>query len=147
MKCGVDTVFAIRPKLLTPDLSSDEITKWELLLDVRREVTKAIEPLRRERVIGHSLDTKITLFADETITKALESVDMREFFIVSGAEVKPLTEADSNAVKPEELEGLAVGVVKSEGEKCSRCWRYDTLGSNAEHPELCPRCTAVLAGE
>ncbi|MBI9111433.1 isoleucine--tRNA ligase [Maridesulfovibrio ferrireducens] len=147
MKCGVDTVFAIRPKLLTPDLSSDEISKWELLLDVRREVTKAIEPLRRERVIGHSLDTKITLFADETITKALESVDMREFFIVSGAEVKPLAAADSDAVKPEELEGLAVGVVKSEGEKCSRCWRYDTLGSNAEHPELCPRCTAVLAGE
>ncbi len=147
MKCGVNTVFAIRPKLLVPAIDSDERTKWELLMDVRREVTKAIEPLRRDRVIGHSLDTKITLFADETITKALENLEMREFFIVSGAEVKPLADAGSDAVKPEELEGLAVTVVKAEGEKCSRCWRYDTLGSNAEHPELCPRCTEVLAGE
>ncbi|WP_031484086.1 isoleucine--tRNA ligase [Maridesulfovibrio frigidus] len=147
MKCGVDTVFAMRPQFLKADISDDERAKWELLMDVRSEVTKAIEPLRRERVIGHSLDTQITIFADETITKALDGVKMREFFIVSGVEVKPFAEAGEDAVKPEELEGLAVGVVKSEGEKCSRCWRYDSLGANADHPELCPRCTAVIVGE
>ncbi|CCO24519.1 isoleucine--tRNA ligase [Maridesulfovibrio hydrothermalis] len=147
MKGDAETVFAFRPQLLEPVISDDERSSWELLMDVRNEVTKAIEPLRREKVIGHSLDTKITLFADETIIKALENVELREYFIVSGAEIKPLSEASDDAVKPEELEGLLIKVEKSEGEKCSRCWRYDTLGTNADHPELCPRCAAVLTGE
>ncbi|WP_027722647.1 isoleucine--tRNA ligase [Maridesulfovibrio zosterae] len=145
MKGGVDTVFAIRPHLLDPAISNEERKTWELLVDVRNEVTKAIEPLRREKVIGHSLDTKITLFANDEILKALEPVEMREYFIVSGVEVKPLAEAGDDAVKPEELEGLCIKVEKSEGEKCSRCWRYDTLGTNTDHPELCPRCAAVLS--
>ncbi len=147
MKGDAETVFAIRPQLLEPAISDEERKTWELLMDVRTEVTKAIEPLRREKVIGHSLDTKITLFANEEITKALEPVEMREYFIVSGVEIKPLAEAGDDAVKPEELEGLCIKVEKSEGEKCSRCWRYDNLGSNADHPELCPRCAAVLAAE
>jgi isoleucyl-tRNA synthetase len=29
--------------------------------------------------------------------------------------------------------------------KCIRCWKYwDQVGSNAEHPELCERCTKVV---
>lgn len=144
MKGDEKTVFALRPELIEASISDAERTRWELLMEVRSEVTKAIEPLRRERTIGHSLDTKITVYGSPEIVKALESVDMREFFIVSGAEVLPLEDAPEDAHKPEELEGLAVSVEKASGEKCSRCWRYDTLGENPEHPELCPRCTAVM---
>ncbi|WP_320169677.1 isoleucine--tRNA ligase [Maridesulfovibrio sp.] len=147
MKEDTETVFALRPKLLTTGLDAAARKRWELLLDVRTEVTKAIEPMRREKIIGHSLDTKITLFADEEIAAALEGVEKREFFIVSGVEVKPLSEAGEDAVVCEELEGLKIKVEKAQGEKCSRCWRYDTLGTNPEHPELCPRCAGVLAGE
>ncbi|WP_321403553.1 isoleucine--tRNA ligase [Maridesulfovibrio sp.] len=146
MKGDAETVFAIRPELLKPSIDDAERKRWELLMEVRTEVTKAIEPLRREKVIGHSLDTKITLFADEDIAKALDGIERREFFIVSGVEIAPLAEAPEDAVKPEELDGLAIKVEKAQGEKCSRCWRYDTLGTNAEHPELCPRCAAVLVG-
>ena len=40
---------------------------------------------------------------------------------------------------------LAIGVEKAHGEKCERCWIYSTeLGTDAEHPTLCPRCTAVI---
>jgi isoleucyl-tRNA synthetase len=147
MKGDVETVFALRPELMDAAISSEERDRWELLMEVRSEVTKAIEPLRRERTIGHSLDTKINIFANDTILKALQDVDLREFFIVSGAETFPFAEAPSEAHTAEELEELAISVEKASGEKCSRCWRYDTLGENSDHPELCPRCAKVMSGE
>ncbi len=145
MKQDAETVFAIRPELLESAISDEERMRWELLMEVRSEVTKAIEPLRRERTVGHSLDTNVIIYGDEKITKALENVDLREFFIVSGAEVKAISEAPADSVKAEELEGLAVSVEKASGEKCSRCWRYDSLGGDSTHPELCPRCAAVMS--
>jgi isoleucyl-tRNA synthetase len=38
-----------------------------------------------------------------------------------------------------------VGVQKAAGSKCSRWWNYSTaVGSCAEHPELCERCSPVI---
>ena len=49
------------------------------------------------------------------------------------------------AVQDAEVPGLAIGVDKAEGEKCERCWIYNTeLGTDPEHPTLCPRCAAAL---
>jgi len=36
-------------------------------------------------------------------------------------------------------------VEKAPGEKCERCWCYsEELGSNAEHPTICPKCIAAV---
>ena len=41
---------------------------------------------------------------------------------------------------------LAVSVSEAEGEKCERCWKHSGgVGSNSEHPTLCPRCAAVVS--
>ena len=38
----------------------------------------------------------------------------------------------------------AVAVRPANGAKCLRCWKVlPTVGSDAQHPELCPRCAAV----
>ncbi|MBM5809750.1 MAG: isoleucine--tRNA ligase, partial [Cyanobacteria bacterium M_surface_9_m1_291] len=43
--------------------------------------------------------------------------------------------------------GVAVRVAKAAGHKCERCWHYETdIGEHPEHPSLCGRCVAVLAG-
>jgi isoleucyl-tRNA synthetase len=57
----------------------------------------------------------------------------------------------------EELQGLkyttqtedwTIAVVNAEGQKCDRCWNYSThVGESAEHPLICDRCVAALAGE
>ena len=39
---------------------------------------------------------------------------------------------------------LKIKITHADGEKCERCWKYDKLGTDSEHPTLCPRCTAVL---
>ena len=42
--------------------------------------------------------------------------------------------------------GVTVEVKAAETAKCSRCWTHDGhVGTNAEHPELCPRCAEVVS--
>jgi isoleucyl-tRNA synthetase len=36
-------------------------------------------------------------------------------------------------------------VRKAGGDKCERCWMCsEELGTDADHPTLCPRCAAVM---
>ena len=111
-------------------------------------MTRAIEPLRRDSVVGHSLDTSVTLYVADELRERLEGLhtDLRAFFIVSQLHLAPLAEAPADAVQDAEVAGLAVGVAKAAGEKCERCWIYSTeLGSDPAHPTLCPRCAKVMA--
>ena len=42
-------------------------------------------------------------------------------------------------------EGIAVSVVRAEGQKCERCWHWETsVGGAAEHPTLCGRCVEAV---
>jgi isoleucyl-tRNA synthetase len=141
------TVFALR---FTPDatgLTGDERAKWEKLALVRGEVNKAIEPKRKDGVIGKSLDAKVTLYATEEIRTLVEAqeVDPREFFIVSKLELADLADAPADAFQGEDMTDLKVGVAAAAGDKCERCWRIsEDLGTDPDYPDACPRCTAVL---
>ena len=151
MRPDVDTVFALRFTGMAEgkaarDAYAETRKVFELLLGVRGEVTKAIEPLRKDGRIGHSLETAVTIFADETVREALNTpgLDLREFFIVSSVTVAEAEKAPAAAYRAAEFDNLAVTVDSASGEKCQRCWRYDELGTVAAHPDLCPRCSRVL---
>ncbi len=142
------TVFALPPLEAAPYLL-DEGTRddWNVLLAVRGAVTRAIEPMRREGIIGHSLDTRVTLFVADELRQRLEGLhtDLRAVCIVSQLHMEALDRAPQAAYQDEEVAGLAIGVEKARGEKCERCWIYSTeLGTDPAHPALCPRCTAVI---
>ncbi len=144
------TVFAL-PALEAAPYLLDEGTRddWTVLLAVRGAVTKAIEPMRREGIIGHSLDTRITLFVADELRQRLEGLhtDLRAVCIVSQLQMEALDRAPQAAYQDEEIAGLAIGVEKARGEKCERCWIYSTeLGTDPAHPALCPRCTTVIKG-
>jgi len=63
---------------------------------------------------------------------------LRETFIVSRVTLS--TGTDVKEVKVE--------VKKAEGEKCGRCWVYDTsVGRNAGHPTICRRCVKTIEGD
>ncbi|MCI7405342.1 isoleucine--tRNA ligase [Desulfovibrio piger] len=149
LRDDVPTVFALPPVDSKPYLLEDGVRDdWNVLLAVRGAVTRAIEPLRRDSVVGHSLDTSVTLYVADELRERLEGLhtDLRAFFIVSQLHLAPLAEAPADAVQDAEVAGLAVGVAKAAGEKCERCWIYSTeLGSDPTHPTLCPRCAKVMA--
>jgi len=118
--------------------------KWEGLIDVRDEVLKALETARKDKRIGNSLSAHVVLYPDAKTAELLKQFEqLDKLFIVSkvtvleaGAEVP----ADAQALK-----GLAAKIETADGEKCERCWIVTPeVGTNADHPTLCNRCTHVV---
>ncbi|HEY0413531.1 MAG TPA: isoleucine--tRNA ligase [Allosphingosinicella sp.] len=104
-------------------------TKWQLIRAARERVTETIEPLRREKAIGSSLEAKILYPAVEADFTDEDMDDLAEIFIVS--QVVP-GETDS------------VEVARTERLKCGRCWRH--LPEVEEEGALCARCEGVVNG-
>ena len=122
--------------------------KWDALLVLRSEVTKALEITRRNKEIGNSLDADLTLYADEPSYNLLASVksDLPNYFIVSAVEMKYGTDqAPPNAFKAENLP-LSIVVKPAAKQKCERCWIHEELTHGSpEEPGLCARCAQVMS--
>jgi isoleucyl-tRNA synthetase len=120
--------------------------KWATLIDVRAEVTKALEQARADKVIGHSLDAAVTIGLSDDLFGVMADFqeDLRAILIVSRAGLVRGEIPDAYA--GQETQGVWVKVRPAGGEKCQRCWVYDdTVGANAAHPTLCSRCSSALA--
>lgn len=119
--------------------------KWENIIEVRDEVLKALEEARNAKVIGKSLEAKITLFVEQDVANLLTdaAIDFAQLSIVSGFEVGGTKEqAPAEALV---LEKSAIVVEKATGEKCERCWSIsETVGTNEAHATLCTRCADVV---
>ena len=117
--------------------------KWARLRDLRRVVTGALEIERAEKRIGSSLQAAVTVYAEPAAIAALRGLDLAEICFTSAGTLT--TEpAPATAFRLPEVAGVAVTVGLAPGEKCQRCWRIlPEVG--AAHPELCRRCTVVVA--
>ena len=120
--------------------------KWDHLFEMRDDVMKALELARTEKMVGKSLDAKITLYtADAAMLKLLSEFgdELRTVFIVSGVEVK--NEAEPAAAHTEGSSGVGVLVSPADGCKCDRCWSYSENGIATEDGGfLCDRCRKIL---
>jgi isoleucyl-tRNA synthetase len=120
--------------------------RWKAMIDAKAEIAKAIEQARKEKVIGHSLDARITIAAPEKMRALIAShlEDLRALLIVSQLQLADEREI-TKPYKSEEIKGLFVGVEKARGVKCERCWIYEeSVGSDAKHPTICGRCLPNL---
>ncbi|MBF0259979.1 MAG: class I tRNA ligase family protein, partial [Desulfamplus sp.] len=147
--------LALRP-VADPEWRDDSLAaKWEKIIAVRSEVTKALEEARVAKKIGHSLDASIGIYVDDSDVKQILASfgkDLRDVFIVSDASL--LSEPAANGFEGKELTGdltgkdikaLQITVKKAHGDKCDRCWKYDaTTGSREDHPGTCSRCSGAL---
>jgi len=143
------------PKTLAPDEARME--KWEKLIQVRESVARVLETARKAHKIGNSLQAAVVLSARSPLYDFLKKDEafLPMLFIVSQASLVPLKE-DEPPKAPQgpwyfsemlEDEGLHIAVSPASGEKCTRCWMIqESLGAaDAAHPNLCTRCTKVLA--
>ena len=121
-------------------------TRWLKVLEVRAEVTKALEAARTAKLIGHPLDASVRIkLPDDEYMEAFKGLDedLRDIFIVSNASVKD--EVQEGAFTSNEIKGLSVEVNRAAGTKCERCWKFDAnTGDNPEYPTACPRCAEAL---
>ncbi len=119
--------------------------KYELIRRIRTDVSKALEIARADKVIGHSLNAKVELFAEDKLYDFLKKneKDLVTLFIISDAKVS--NGSADGAYKGEEVEGLSVKVSQADGDKCERCWMFSTtVGEDSDHPKLCRRCAEVV---
>jgi isoleucyl-tRNA synthetase len=118
--------------------TESESRLWEQLFAVRQAVLPALENARREKLIGKALDAQIKL-TDAPLPGTESNTDiLRELLNVSQLEL--------NSASPERgLEALKVAVAKADGQKCERCWHWETdVGAHKKHPTLCGRCVEAV---
>lgn len=135
---------------LPPQYDDDELAiKWDRLLAVRSEVARGLEHLRRQGVIGQSLEAQVELYAKKGLWDFLQENEelLADLFIVSRVVLYSWTgEPPKDTDVSTEIDGLAIGVKIVGGQKCERCWKYsEGVGETGENLSLCPRCARVVS--
>ncbi len=110
------------------------IERFEVVLEAREVVLKALEEARNAKTINKSQEAAVALTAPAATVAVLSELGapaFEELCVVSGASFA-------------EGEQLAATVSPAEGEKCPRCWNYRPLGVVLGHPAVCQRCGEAL---
>ena len=116
--------------------SEAEVGAWAGLFTLREKLLPELEKARQAKTIGKSLEARAILRGtDLLLVDAKTHLEcLRELANVSQLEVELI----GNGV-------TAVEVVRAEGQKCERCWHWETdLGQNAAHPTICGRCVEAV---
>jgi isoleucyl-tRNA synthetase len=112
-----------------------ERTAWKQLFELRELALPELEKARQAKAIGKALEAKLTFAGSSPALAAggLHLDALRELLNVSQLEIKVGGEA------------VVVSVSKAAGEKCERCWHWETdVGAHAEHPTICARCVKAV---
>jgi isoleucyl-tRNA synthetase len=120
------------------------VGRWKRLVDVREQVLAEIEPLRKSKQIGSSLQAKAVISATTKELPLLEQYlkQLPMLFIVSEVELRPAptdVEAAGEAMP-------RVAIERAGGVKCERCWRFvPAVSAEPASLGLCDRCQDALA--
>ena len=116
--------------------------------DINTHLRKELEDMRRNKIIGSSLDAEVDIYCkDDNYQNLLGLKDeLRFVFITSEARVNQLSDKPTDA--KEINSSLAIKVEKSDHQKCVRCWHHrPEIGQNKVHQDLCDRCIENVSGE
>ena len=116
--------------------------------DINTHLRKELEEMRRNKVIGSSLDAEVDIYCkDENYQNLLGLRDeLRFVFITSEARVNKLSSKPSDAKEIDS--SIAIKVYKSKHQKCVRCWHHrPEIGQNKMHNDLCDRCVENVSGK
>jgi isoleucyl-tRNA synthetase len=143
-KRSTESVHASDWKLAAFALTKGESDEWQLLLKLRSEtLLPELEKLRQVKHIGKALEAKIQIAgysAGEARVFEKNKEALRELINVSQLDV---TIPEGSVVPSGQL--VAVGFEHADGQKCERCWHWETdVGSHPEHPTLCGRCVEAV---
>ncbi len=112
--------LADMPKVVEVDQAL--LDKWRTFMNLRDDVNRALETARNEKVIGKSLEAKVTIASNDKFNASefLTSFDaLHQLFIVS--QVKVVDKLDDQATAYEHGD---IVIEHADGEKCERCWNY-----------------------
>ncbi|MEO5338957.1 MAG: isoleucine--tRNA ligase [Magnetococcus sp. MYC-9] len=125
---------------------------WEQLRLVRAAVYRVLEQERQARRIGSFMEMEVTLYAQGALWGMLQGFsDLFRLLIVARVTLEPGDRAPDGLAACAELPLLKIAFRRSAGRKCQRCWNWGhgeegmaTASGSTAHPDLCPRCVAVV---
>ena len=113
-----------------------ERAAWKALFELRELALPELEKARQAKQIGKALEAKLTFAGSSpALTAAQAHLELlRELLNVSQLEIQPGGEG-----------AVTASVGKAAGQKCERCWHWETdVGSHPEHPTICARCAQAV---
>jgi isoleucyl-tRNA synthetase len=125
----------VAPSQIT--FSTDEESEWTELFGLRERVLAELEKARQSKLIGKSLEAKVTLSGlEQTVGAAQRHAEtFRELLNVSQLQLR------TNVGDAE----FRIEVAKADGAKCERCWHWEIdVGQHSEHPTICGRCVDAV---
>jgi len=115
----------------------DLLGRWNRLSDLRERVLAQIEPLRKDKQIGSSLQARVVLTASKEDAPFLDRYkdDLPMLFIVSEVQLRAGGENTTDIV-----------IERADGVKCERCWRVvKSVSTDPAWAGICDRCQDALA--
>src|SRR2546422_2410444 len=113
---------------------------WGRLLEVRREVTKALETARAQGLIGSGLEARLRVAAaPEDLPELLRAKRalLPTLFIVSQVELGGARTSAAVQYESQEIPGLVIRAGKALRRKCPRCWAGRArVGAHPAHPRV-----------
>ncbi|ELA08893.1 isoleucyl-tRNA ligase [Moraxella macacae 0408225] len=142
------------PTVNLGDISTDD---WQVILDIKDTVNKKLDIARNEGLVNSSLSASVTIKTADRVYNTLAKLkdELKFVFITSQVVlVNEQTGVSQEIKRPDRQSGqleafvyhdLDVVVKPADGIKCVRCWHIsDLVGSDEQHPKLCPRCVINL---
>ncbi len=119
--------------------------EFELFLDLRSDILKALENARSKQIIHSSQEAAVKIkILNSNYLNIFAKIknEANNLFVISSLE------EDNNLVDGDTLNYSQVEVKHHEGIKCQRCWNYTFDGVDLDNNEhICKRCNDVLKDE
>ncbi len=128
------------PSPLGVEPDQDLLGRWQRLMELRSEISPALENARKAKLIGTSLAAKVVLEGPGEVIDFLRGFgdNLKYYLITSGVE---FGEAGESALESDRIPGFRIGVVSADGAKCQRCWNFTSdVDACPEYPGCCSRC-------
>jgi isoleucyl-tRNA synthetase len=136
-------------------INSDIARKFSYVRDAREFSYGQVEPLRRDKVIGSTLQAAVSLIPSTVEQRdALADSDLAEVFICASVELRDVEDELAAHIGTKQylddgaeltvISNARVFVTPTTHHKCGRCWRH--LPEVSEDGALCGRCEGVVNG-
>ena len=126
-----------QPQVIDVENAEEIKAYYDRFLILRKDVMKALEDLRNEKVIKSNMEAKLTICLKDEYQDMADLADaLKQLFIV--AKVELVSETDNL----QEFDTAYIKAEKFEGVQCPRCWNY--FDEDEMAGELCCRCHSVL---
>ena len=122
----------VNDKFKNDELNSDFLN----LLSIRSAANNKLEALRKEGVIGKSVEAKLIINSDKAKGELLFKYknELPMIFNVSSVELKQSLDSD-----------YSIEAFQADGSKCPRCWKHATdIGKHKKHLTICLSCAEAV---